>query len=365
LLAASASSAEQSRGFKEGRSGGGELKYINDLPVLIVAGTPDEIGRQKAALTGEVVKKLIDYPRQLLERANRQDRLAKCLEMCKALAPQLPADHRREMRAFGEQSGVDRDMGLLGNLLPDVYRGGFSCSSLIVDAERSTTHGPLFGRNLDFPTLGLLNKCNLVTIYRPKGKHAFVSVGFPALFGCISGMNDAGLALAVHEVFLSRDGATMFNPKGVPYTFCFRRILEECTTVEEAEKLVRATERTTILNLALCDPHTSAVLEMTPKTVVARHAIDGILACTNHFRSDELAVFAWCPRYQKLIQSRKLGQLGIADVATKMDQVNMGRLTVQSMIFEPAAWKLHLAIGSCPASALPMKLLELKPLFAP
>jgi ClpP class serine protease len=31
------------------------------------------------------------------------------------------------------------------------------------------------------------------------------------------------------------------------------------------------------------------------------------------------------------------------------------------MIFEPATLKLHLAVGSCPSSALPMKLLELKP----
>jgi len=35
------------------------------------------------------------------------------------------------------------------------------------------------------------------------------------------------------------------------------------------------------------------------------------------------------------------------------------------MVFEPAALKLHLAIGPAPASALPMKLLELKPLFTP
>ena len=107
--------------------------------------------------------------------------------------------------------------------------------------EHSATKGPLFGRNLDFYTLGMLDKYSLVTVHRPKGKHAFVSIGFPGLFGCVSGMNDAGLALAVHEVFLARDGASMFNPKGVPYTFCFRRILEECETVEEAEKLLRAT----------------------------------------------------------------------------------------------------------------------------
>ena len=365
LLTASVARAADQRVFKEGRSGDAELKYLNDLPVLIVAGTPEEIGRQKAALTAEVVKLLSDYPRQLLEKSGRKDRWPKILEMSKAVAPQLPADHRAELRAFAERSGVDRDLGILANTMVDIYRGGFACSSLIVDPEQSATKGLLFGRNLDFYTLGMLDKYSLVTVHRPKGKHAFVSVGFPGLFGCVTGMNDAGLALAVHEVFVSRDGASIFNPKGVPYTFCFRRMLEECETVEEAEKLLRSTERTTILSLAVCDRQGGAVLEMTPKSVVVRHGSDGICACTNHFRSDELAVILWCNRYRKLIQSRKSDQLDIPDVAKKLHEVNLGRLTVQTMIFEPATLKLHLAIGSCPSSALPMKPLELKPLFAP
>jgi hypothetical protein len=212
----------------------------------------------------------------------------------------------------------------------------------------------------------VLDKYSLVTVHRPKGKHAFAAIGFPGLFGCLSGMNDAGLALAVHEVFFARDGAPIFNAKGVPYTFCFRQILEECATIEEAEQLLRATERTTILSLALCDQRNAVVLEMTPKSIVARHASKGVLACTNHFRTDELGVWPMprlCNRYPKLAQARKLDQLGIADVAAKLDEVNMGRLTVQTMIFEPAALKLHLAIGPCPTSALPLKLLELRPLF--
>jgi isopenicillin-N N-acyltransferase like protein len=366
LLAVSTARAEETkRIFTEGRSGGGELKYINDLPVLIVAGTPEEIGVQKAVLTGDAVKKLIDYPKMMLEHWSRTDRLPMYIERSKALTPQLPADHRAELRAFSRQLGIDQEKGLLGNMLPDIYRGSFSCSSLIVESEKSATKGPLFGRNLDFYTLGILDKYSLVTVHRPKGKHAFVSVGFPGLFGCLSGMNDAGLSLAVHEAFFSRDGASMFNPKGMPYAFCFRRILEECSTVEEAEKLLRSTERTTLISLALCDRNHCVVLELTPKNVEDRHASNGILACTNLFRTDELSVFLGCNRYKKLIQARKLDQLDIADVAKKLDEVNMGGLTAQTMIFEPATLTLHLAIGSTPSSALPMKKLELKPLLAP
>ena len=367
LLAASAAWAEQPRPFHEGRSGNAELKYINDLPVLVVAGTPEEIGRQKADLTTDVVRKIADYPRQLLDRSNRKDRLAKYLETSKVLSHNIPAEFREEMQAFADRSGVDRDMGILGNTLADVYRD-ISCSALIVEPAKSATKGPLFGRNLDFYTLGLLDKYSPVTVHRPKGKHAFVMIGFPGLFGCLSGMNDAGLALAVHEVFFAHDGASIFNPKGMPYAFCFRQMLEQCTTVEEAEQLLRATQRTTILSLSLCDRRHGVVLEMTPKTVATRHASNGILACTNHFRTDELAVWPMsrlCNRYPKLIQCRKLGEIDVADVAKKLDEVNMGRMTMQTMIFEPAALKLHLAIGACPSSALPMNTLDLGPLFTP
>jgi isopenicillin-N N-acyltransferase like protein len=370
LLAASAVRADETRSFIEGRSGGGQLKFINDLPVLIVAGTPEEMGRQTAVLTGDAIKKLADYPRKLVQRSGGKigkEQLEKCVAMGKALLPQLSADHRAEMRAALRQLGGDGDFGILGNTLPDVWRGGFACSSIVVEAAHSASGGPLFGRNLDFPTLGMLTKYSLVTVHRPKGKHAFVSIGFPGMFGVLSGMNDAGLSVAVHEVLLSRDRGSLFNPKGEPYTFCFRRILEECSTVAEAEKLLRAAKRTTLLNLSVCDPKNDAVFEVTPKSVAVRHSSRGILACTNHFRTPDLAVpiLTLCGRYQRLKQARDAGELGIADVAKKLDEVSMPRLTVQTMIFEPATLKLHLAIGACPSSALPMKELPLKPLFKP
>ena len=137
--------------------------------------------------------------------------------------------------------------------------------------------------------------------------------------------------------------------------------------IGEAEKLLRSMERTTMLNLAVCDRHDSVVLEMTPKTVVARHGSDGICVCTNHFRSPELAVdfLTACRRYRILSQARSMDKLDVADVAEKLNEVNLGPLTVQTMIFEPAALKLHLAIGARPSSSQPMKLLELAPLFQP
>ena len=222
----------------------------------------------------------------------------------------------------------------------------------------------LFGRNLDFYTLGVLDRYGLITVHRPEGKHAFATVGFPGVTGCISGMNDAGLAMAVHEVHASADGAPMLNPKGMPYALAFRRILEECKTIEEAEKLLRKTERSTILSLAVCDRQSCGVLEITPKNVVLRRGSDGICVNTNHFRSESLGLWKACPRYALLSKAAAMEKLGVADVFKKLDEVNMGPRTVQSMVFEPGPLVLHVAMGTCPATKRPLEKLELKPFFA-
>ena len=252
--------------FQEGRFEKGELKYVHHLPVLSVEGTPEEMGRQEAALTGAVVKVLGPYPQQLMTLSGRGQQWGQCVETARSLMAHATQDHRDELRSFAAQSGISLDLLTTANTIMDLHRGGFACSSLMVEPSKSQTGGVLFGRNLDFYTLGVLDRYGLITVYRPKGKHAFATVGFPGVTGCISGMNDAGLAIAVHEVNASADGAPMLNSKGMPYALAFRRVLEECKTIEEAEKLLRQTERSTILSLALCDRQSSGCWRLLPRT---------------------------------------------------------------------------------------------------
>jgi len=107
-------------------------------------------------------------------------------------------------------------------------------------------------------------------------------------------MNDAGLALAILEVYTSNDDSLKFDPKGTPYAMCYRRILEECSTVAQAEELLRSMKRTTRNNLAVCDRNGGAVFEVTPKNVVVRPPEGDICNCTNHFRTKELATTTEC-----------------------------------------------------------------------
>jgi predicted choloylglycine hydrolase len=356
--------ADQPQAFRytEGKSGKAELKYVNDLPVLVVEGTPEEMGQQAGELTKDALKRMLGFSKEFLKAMGYEKRWPMLVEVSKGMSKQFPPDHVREIDALVKSGDIDRELVIVGNTFADISKAG-GCSTLIVEADRSASGKPMFGRNLDYPTLGKLQSYSLVTIYRPKGKHAFVSIGFPGLIGVLSGMNDAGLSLATLESYVAKDGAPTLNPKGVAYTLLYRRILEECTTVDDAEKLLRSAERTTMNNLAICDRNGGVVFEFTPKTLAVRRAEKGICPCTNHFRTEELAKDTKCRRYDALSKAWDIDKLDRAAVAKLMHAANQGEFTLQTMIFEPADRKLFLALGKCPTSALPMKELDLTPYF--
>jgi predicted choloylglycine hydrolase len=221
------------------------------------------------------------------------------------------------------------------------------------------------GRNLDWPSIARLHQYTLVIVYRPDGKRAFASITFPGVLGCTSGMNDAGLVIAMLDAFESRDGAARLNPLGIPTLLMLRRILEECTSVEEAVTLLRSIERASSLNIAVCDQRRGAVLEVTTKNVVVRPSESGVCLCTNHFRSAELATSKECWRYDRLLGSLRSKSYSVSDIGQRLHEVNQGHLTLQTMVFEPRALDLHLAFGEGPATRLPMSRVNLAELFQP
>jgi hypothetical protein len=356
--------------FPEGKHGDrAVLKYINDLPVLIVEGGPEEIGEAVGKLAVKPSPRSLDYPLDLLKHHKVEALWGLFVRAGTEMSRQFPPDHKAELEAIIKGAEVNRDKLVVGNTLFDLKKV-FACSALLIEKERSATGGPLLARNLDYPSLGYIHEHSLVTVYRPKGKHAFASIGFPGLVGCVSGMNDAGLTLAVLEVVDVKDGLSRFDAKGVPYAMCFRRLLEECSTIAEAKKLLSSLHRTSTLNLAVADRAGVAIFEITPTRIEVREASKGVGVCTNHFCTASIRAerpfnpFNSFERFETLGELQKeKGKLKPDDLRKKLHEVNLGSLTLQTMVFEPETLKLHLAIGSVPASKEPLRTLDLAPLL--
>jgi hypothetical protein len=348
--------------YSEAKHGKGELKYIEGIPVVVVEGTPAEMGEQLGALAFKPAAPLMEIADEFIARHGWEQAYATVLKTGNLFLPRFPPHHAEELEAAAKAAGCPREMLIFANVIGDLRRV-IGCSTFIVEPDKSATGGPLFGRNLDWPPFGPLHEYTFVTVYRPTGKRAFASVTYPGVLGCASGINDAGLAVAALDAPPSKDGSAGFNPLGMPAILALRRVLEECATVDEATELLRSVDRASSLNVAVCDKDRVVILEVTPKQVVVRQPSDGVCICTNHFRTDEFGGPESCWRYERLAASAVLEQYAIADVAERMHSVNQGASTLQTMIFEPRAQKLHLAFGQGPATALPLNTLDLEELF--
>ena len=339
---------------------GAELTSIDMVPVLLLSGSPEQLGEREAKLVADRAKTLLGFAPSFVKRRLGEAAWRAHVIASRALLENAAPRHRQEIAAFQKTSGLSEEELVASQTIYDTINA-FGCSSLIVPADQSSTGGPLLGRNFDYASLGLLHANDLVKVVRPEGKFAFASIGFPACFGVISGVNEHGLALALHEVRSAADGSTRFNSEGVPTLFALRQVLEECRTVDEAQELLTKLPRTTMYNLAVCDAKGGAVFEVTTKNVMVRRNAS-VNACTNHFRTAGLCVDKSCERFDALM-SQEQGKYSVEKVFARLGAVAQGEQTFQSMVFEPQSLVLHVAIEERPSTTGTLRRIDLKALL--
>jgi hypothetical protein len=359
LVLVPAARAADPKPFPAAKHGNGELRYENGVPVLVLRGKPAEMGEQFGKLAIVNAPDVGGLHERFLKDSGQEKRWPLIAAMANVLKPNFPPHVLAEVEAAAKASDRELSLLLFANTVADLS-SGMGCSTVVVGTDRSATGGPVFGRNFDWlPTKGIAEH-TLVVVYKGDGKRAFAAVTVSPICGVISGMNDAGLSVTMNEIRLkaSKDAAA-FDWKGTPILFAFRRVLEECGTVAEAEKLLRGMTRTTACCMTVCDKAGGAVFEVTPTNLEVRAAENGVCCCTNHFRTDKLGGEAKCWRYAKLapLQAQGGGKLGVADLFAALDGVSQGKSTLQSMVFEPADRVLHLAYADGHATkAKPRKL---------
>jgi isopenicillin-N N-acyltransferase like protein len=356
LLTFASAAFAQSPTFPAAKHGKGELVHIGGLPVLTVAGTPEEIGEQYGVLAIKNAPGIDALLANFLRDTKQEEAFEGIKVLSKSLKKNLPKDHLVEMDAAAKAAGREPELLYFSNTVYDLS-SGMGCSTVIVEPGRSATGNTIFARNFDWMNSKGIDRHTLVVVWKPTGKKAFATITISPLSGCISGMNEDGLAVTINEIHLkqSKDKST-FNWKGTPTLALYRRVLEECSTVAEAEALLRKAERTSTSCMTACDATGGAVFEITPKTIVVRKAKNDVCCCTNHFCSDELGIGQKCDRLPKLETLQGIeAKLGVEDVFKSLHAVNAGKFTLQAMVFEPKARTLHLKLGDTVKSATTMK----------
>lgn len=371
-----AKSQPQWRRFAYSSSQGGvdgSLSIIRGIPVLIVQGSDPFIqGRTVGKLALSQASGILSYPKVLLTQLKMAPLWPLLVSLGERMVRKFPKRFQIELDSMQKSSGVDRDALVVGNTVFDLKQMVL-CSGIAVEKERSATGGGILARNLDYPPFGDIGQYTLVQVIRQGGGMlAYASVGFPGILGVLSGINEAGLALAIHEVIDLKVGKRKYNPQGLPYALCYRMVLEKCQTVDEAKSFLEKLERTTTTNLLISDRKKAAVFEVTPDKILVRPVEMGAVCCTNHFclpdhlPDNPLNPFRSFERKNSMETIKKKNEkIGIDDMKKMLDGANLGDHTLQSIIFECEPLKVHLAYGKPPASTGPYRDLDLKPLLSP
>ncbi|MBI4834379.1 MAG: hypothetical protein HY811_06145 [Planctomycetes bacterium] len=341
------------------KAGKGELTFEQEIPLLILRGSPQEMGEQQGELLKSQLNALIhNYIGRFLSQGKNLERAIKARELMK---PFIPPEYMEELDAMTKVSGVSINDFLLLHTMIDDPRLPF-CSIIITSPPAGKEL--IFGRNLDFPSLGMAVNYNMITVYHPclsgrqaDNKKSFASITWPGLAGVISGMNQDGLSLAM---LVSFDGA--INDSGMPTSMLFRKILEEASDIEKAIEIVKAARRTAPSNLALADSGgNSVVIEFTSESVAVRYPANGILCATNWFVTPEMKMSDGDDRYNTMaIQAKGLhGKIGHNEIINILKSVPIPLINLQSMVIYPQTRTIYLACRKIPATKAEYKKIDL------
>jgi hypothetical protein len=241
----------------------GELRWVQGHRVVLLSGTPAQIGKAHGALLKQESQRCIDSVLHsfgtvqtiINGRWFRQD-----LELAYAqLDKHIPQDHKTEINALAESLGQDRELMQALNVFPEL----FHCSGFAV-FDSATADGKLYhGRVLDYMTAIGLQDAATTFIVAVDGKIPFANVGYASFTGSVSGMNQQAISLG------EMGGRGEGKWDGAPMATLMRRSLEECSTLDEVINLWSESPRTCEYYYVFADGKTNRAVGVaaTPESI--------------------------------------------------------------------------------------------------
>jgi len=220
------------------RVSNGELRWVDGERVVLLEGTPEQIGTAHAKLLKTETQRCVDSVLYVFGTFQmiRSGRWFKhdLQAAYKRLAPHIPEHHKQEVLALAEGLEIDPELARIINVFPEL----FHCSGFALFGK-ATADGKLYhGRVLDYMTTIGLQDAATTFVIAPRGRIPFVTVGYAGFIGSVSGMNDRGISLG------EMGGRGEGKWDGVPMATLMRRALEECETLDEVKQLWQTSPRT-------------------------------------------------------------------------------------------------------------------------
>lgn len=206
-----------------------------EVPVVVVRGTPYEMGRQLGRLIAPQMQQFVPAAVEGTSREMgvSQEKLREVWARTAAFA-----DDRVEQEMAGLADGSGLPLGLLQAMHAVPVLKPYSCSSIAAWGP-ATQDGHLYQtRNLDWSLEVKAHEFPVIVVYIPDKGRAHVVPTFAGMIGAHTGMNTAGLALS--EMGDSPEREMPYQVHAPHFTVFFRTLLYDASSLTEALQTFQA-----------------------------------------------------------------------------------------------------------------------------
>jgi isopenicillin-N N-acyltransferase-like protein len=220
------------------REGNGRLEAVDGTRVLVLKGTPEEMGHQHGVLMKKNIRQLVDrilFGVDVGTSFEKGEWVFGEIEAAQQrLNPFMDERYFREMDSLASAAGLPREEVRLANFFPEM----FHCSGFAVYGK-ATTDGRLYhGRILDYMRGMGLEQSAVVMVFQPDRGNAWVNVGYAGFIGSVTAMNEKHVAIG------EMGGKGQGHWDGKPMAELVREVMEKANTLDEAVEIMRKGPRT-------------------------------------------------------------------------------------------------------------------------
>lgn len=206
--------------------------------ILMVSGTPEQMGAAHGTLVRPMVQKMTERAVYMIGGADTLNSgkwfFNTLDEIEQRTTPHIPPRFFAECDAMAKASGLSQRDGRYANLFPE----RFHCSGVALRGKATVGGRVLHARVLDYMRDIGLQEAATVTVFMPDEGNKWMSLGYAGFIGTVTCMNEKGLAIG------EMGGQGQGHWDGVPMSLLLRDIMERASTVDEAVAIFRETPRT-------------------------------------------------------------------------------------------------------------------------
>lgn len=238
--------------------GSGKLFQVGEHLVCVLEGAPEEMGYQHGRLLAKKIEHIMreGYMKNALWGKGYTREYV--MEQSKRMEKHIPAEYIVEMQGLAKGmaaagiEGLGYEEVLLGVTQAEILHfepdSPPACSNFACWGPWTTDGRLLHGRNLDWDVRSGAQDDAVILIWRPKGGHPFMMMGWAGGIGSVSGMNSRGMTFG--EMTLPSANASF---DGMPLFIQMRHVLEHCDSLDQAITFLETIPRTSGWNFILGD----------------------------------------------------------------------------------------------------------------